>query len=178
MSTTTRARRVRATDPVHVELVEFLEDEVALLDDFDLLNWVNLMSPDVVYRAPVRVTRLRDDGPGFAEGMYHFDETFATLFMKVSRLCLTASSWAENPPSRTRRFVTNVRVHEGDTDDRYDVTSSILLVRSRYDDTHLELLTARRDDVIRRDDDGWKIVRRTILLDQATLGLQNLTVFL
>ncbi|MGH7857006.1 MAG: aromatic-ring-hydroxylating dioxygenase subunit beta, partial [Candidatus Binatia bacterium] len=101
-----------------------------------------------------------------------------TLRMKATRLAVTPSSWAENPPSRTRRFVTNVRVHEGNASGEYDVTSSILLVRNRYDETHLEIISGRRADVIRRVGDGWKIARRTIYLDQATLSAQNLTAFL
>jgi 3-phenylpropionate/cinnamic acid dioxygenase small subunit len=93
-------------------------------------------------------------------------------------MATTASPWAENPVSRTRRFITNVRVHRTDKDDEFAVTSSILLVRSRYDEDKLGLLSAERNDVIRRTDDGFRLVSRDILADQATLGLANLAVFL
>jgi 3-phenylpropionate/cinnamic acid dioxygenase small subunit len=93
-------------------------------------------------------------------------------------MATTASPWAENPVSRTRRFITNIRVHHTGVDNEYKVTSSILLVRSRYDEDKLGLLSAERIDVIRRTDEGLRIARRDILADQATLGLANLAVFL
>lgn len=171
-------RRVRAGDPLHAEVVEFLGDEASLLDDNRLLEWVALMAPDVAYRMPVRVTRMRDDtSSDFSDGMYHFDETVTTLMVKASRLATTASPWAENPRSRTRRFITNVKVHITDTEE-VTATSSLLLVRSRYDEAHLGLLTAERRDVLRRVADGFQIARRTIYVDQSSLGLSNLAIFL
>jgi 3-phenylpropionate/cinnamic acid dioxygenase small subunit len=171
--------RVRVGEPLHFEIVEFLEDEAALLDHARLLDWLGLLAPDLVYRMPVRVTRMRDDpDEEFSSGMFHFDENATTMFVKVTRMATTASPWAENPVSRTRRFITNVRVHRTDVDDEYKVTSSILLVRSRYDEEKLGLLSAERIDVIRRTDEGFRLVRRDILADQATLGLANLAVFL
>jgi 3-phenylpropionate/cinnamic acid dioxygenase small subunit len=171
--------RVRAGEPLHHEIVEFLEDEATLLDHSRLLDWLQLLAPDLVYRMPVRVTRMRDDVESeFSDGMFHFDENATTIFVKVTRMATTASPWAENPVSRTRRFITNVRVHRTDKDNEFAVTSSILLVRSRYDEDKLGLLSAERNDIIRRTDDGLRLVSRDILADQATLGLANLAVFL
>ncbi|MDQ1695779.1 MAG: hypothetical protein QOJ03_1132, partial [Frankiaceae bacterium] len=53
--------RVHVGDPLHFEIVEFLEDEAALLDHARLLDWLAVLAPDLVYRMPVRVTRMRDD---------------------------------------------------------------------------------------------------------------------
>jgi 3-phenylpropionate/cinnamic acid dioxygenase small subunit len=171
--------RVRAGESLHHEIVEFLEDEASLLDNSRLLDWLQLLAPDLVYRMPVRVTRMRDDVDSeFSDGMFHFDENATTMFVKVTRMATTASPWAENPVSRTRRFITNVRVHRTDKDDEFAVTSSILLVRSRYDEEKLGLLTAERRDLIRRTDEGFRVARRDIYADQATLGLANLAVFL
>jgi 3-phenylpropionate/cinnamic acid dioxygenase small subunit len=174
----TRRVRIRGGDPVYFEVVEFLEDEAALLDANDLMGWVRMLTDDVDYRAPVRVTRLKDDGSEFAESMFHFEESAITIQVKVMRLVNTQSAWAENPPSRTRRFVTNIRVWEGDAAGEYHTSSSILLVRNRYDQSHLDMLTARREDVIRAHTDGYKLAKRTIYFDQASLGMQNLAVFL
>jgi len=171
--------RIHLTDPLHWEIVEFLEDESTALDDNDLTAWFQNMAPDIVYRLPVRMTRDRADGSEFAEGMFHFDEDYMTLGTKVMRLAATQSAWAEKPPSRTRRFVTNIRAYRLDGDaEEYEVRSCILLVRNRYQESDLEVLSARRTDVLRRTDAGFKIARRTILPDQATLGTQNLAVFL
>jgi 3-phenylpropionate/cinnamic acid dioxygenase small subunit len=175
----TTGERVRAGDPLHHEIVEFLEDEATLLDHSRLLDWLQVLAPDLSYRMPVRITRMRDDTESeFSEGMFHFDENATTMFVKVTRMATTASPWAENPVSRTRRFITNVRVHRTADDNEFAVTSSILLVRSRYDEDRLGLLTAEREDLVRRTDEGFRLARRDIYADQATLGLANLAVFL
>ena len=41
--------------------------------------------------------------------MVHFDEDHYTLGLRIERL-EGRHAWTEDPPSRTRRFVTNVRV--------------------------------------------------------------------
>ncbi len=160
--------------------MEFIEDEATLLDDNALMEWLQCFTEDLVYRMPVRSTRDRNEGSEFAETMFHFDEDYMTLTVKASRIALTPSAWAEEPPSRTRRFITNIRAFrfpEGGEID-YEVRCSLLLMRNRYQESRMEMLSVRRTDWIRRTDDGLKIARRTIFADQATIGMQNLAVFL
>lgn len=171
-----RGRRVRAGEALHHEVVEHLEDEVLCLDDGDLMGWLAFLADDIVYRAPVRVTR-ENAVDAFEGEMAHFDENAMTLFLKLMRMSQTTSAWAENPASRTRRIVTNVRVYETDTTDEFHVESSILLLRSRYDESDYGMLSGRRHDVLRRVDDTFKLASRTIYFDQATLGLANLAVY-
>lgn len=173
----TAPQRVHLGEPDHFEIVEFLEDEAFLLDSGKLLDWLGLMAPDLRYQMPVRSTRDLVDGTEFSEGMFMFDETIMTLGIKATRLAATMSAWAEKPPSRTRRHVTNVRVFRCGPDE-YDVTSSVLLLRNRYQEYNYEIISARRVDRIRRQDRTLKIARRVIYGDQATLGTQNLAVFL
>jgi 3-phenylpropionate/cinnamic acid dioxygenase small subunit len=171
--------RVHLGDPQHFAIVEFLEDEATCLDDNALTDWFQNMANPVTYRMPVRMTKDRADGSEFSETMFHFDESYLTLATKVMRLAATQSAWAEKPPSRTRRFVTNIKVFRRPGDDEsYEVRSSILLIRNRYQESELEVLSARRTDVIVRTDDGLRIAERTIFPDQATIGTQNLAVFL
>ncbi len=169
--------RVHFGEREHFEIVEFLEDEADLLDSGKLLEWLGMMAPDLTYRMPVRSTRDVIDGSEFSEGMFMFDETILTLGIKATRLVATTSAWAEKPPSRTRRHVTNVRVFRSGPDE-YEVSSSILLLRNRYQEAHYEIVSARRVDRIRRQDGALKIASRMIYNDQATLGTQNLAVFL
>lgn len=171
--------RVRVGEPLHWELVEFLEDEATCLDDNELIAWFQNMAPDLLYRMPVRMTKDRADGSEFSTGMFHFDENYLSLATKVTRLAATTSAWAEKPPSRTRRFITNIKVFKRDeAAGEYEVRSSMLLMRNRYQASELELLSVRRTDVIRRTEEGWKIAERMIYPDQATMGTQNLAVFL
>ncbi|MBZ4521777.1 aromatic-ring-hydroxylating dioxygenase subunit beta [Mycobacterium avium] len=173
----TPVQRVHFGEAEHFEIVEFLEDEAYLLDSGKLLDWVGLMAPDLRYQMPVRSTRDLVDGSEFSDGMFMFDETIMSLGIKATRLAATMSAWAEKPPSRTRRHVTNVRVFRV-ADNEYEVASSLLLLRNRYQEPNYEIISARRVDRIRRQDGALKIAKRMIYSDQATIGTQNLAVFL
>jgi 3-phenylpropionate/cinnamic acid dioxygenase small subunit len=96
--------------------------------------------------------------------------------MRTGRL--QKSAWAEDPPSRCRRFVTNVRVAACETPDEYEVVSYLFLERSRGDNPHNEQLTAERRDVWRKSDVGYLLARREIIVDQSVLGMSNLPIFL
>jgi len=171
-------QRVHHGEPEHFEIVEFLEDEATLLDSGKLLEWVGLMTIDVRYQMPVRSTRDLIDGSEFSDGMFMFDETIMTLGIKATRLAATTSAWAEKPPSRTRRHITNIRVFRTGVDGEYEVTSSLLLLRNRYQEHNYEIISARRVDLLRRQDGQLKIAKRVIYSDQASLGTQNLAIFL
>jgi 3-phenylpropionate/cinnamic acid dioxygenase small subunit len=108
--------------------------------------------------------------------MDHFDEDFYSLEKRVSRLEGT-HAWTEDPPSRTRRFVTNVRVTMLDAGD-VEAHSYLLLYRSRGDVRPADLLSAERTDRLRRRGDGWSLLARHVTVDDAVLRMQNLAVFL
>ena len=170
--------KVRVGDPVYDGIVEFLIEEARLLDHDRLDDWVELMADDLVYVAPVRVTKARGEGRGFVGGMAHFEEDLDSIKLRVHRLERTSSRWAEDPPSRCRRLITNVLVRATERDGEYLVASYILLTRNRLESPSVDVVSAERRDLLRRDGAGWKLARRTILLDQAVLGTPNLAVFL
>jgi 3-phenylpropionate/cinnamic acid dioxygenase small subunit len=168
-------RRLHPGDPTYGEVVSWLYDEAALLDAHRFDEWLELLADDVVYRAPVRVTRAVGQGDGVSSGLSHFDETRASLETRVARLKETAA-WAENPPSRTRHLVTNVRVWQ--LDRGYEVRSGLLLLRSRGGSPAYELLSGERHDRLRRAAHDLVLEHREIVLDQASLGTTNLSTFL
>ena len=86
-------------------------------------------------------------------------------------------AWAEEPPSRTRHFVSNIRVKTAD-EGAATVHSNLLLFRNRGDSAAHDLISAERHDRLRREYDDWRLAERLILVDQATLGTLNLAVFL
>lgn len=171
------AKRFLYGDPVHNEVMDFLVEEAYLLDGDELEAWEELLAEDLTYTMPTRQTMMRRDGRGFDPRMGHYDDTRATIRMRINRVLHTESAYAEDPPSRVRRLVTNVRVHEGLVEDELAVTSSLLLLRSRWDLSEYDLVSALRDDVLRRTPDGLKLARRRILMDQSSLGTPNLAVF-
>ena len=59
-----------------------------------------------------------------------------------------------------------------------EVSSYFLVYRSRSSEPNPELFSGERRDLLRRTGAGWRLARRTILLDQAVIGARNLSIFL
>jgi 3-phenylpropionate/cinnamic acid dioxygenase small subunit len=108
--------------------------------------------------------------------MAHLDEDLGSLKLRIRRVLHTTSAYAENPPSRVRRSITNVRVHETEVDGEYAVTSHLLVLLNRWDLPGYDMLSCRRDDIIRSQRDSYVIARRRILVDQATMGMPNVAI--
>jgi phthalate 3,4-dioxygenase beta subunit len=158
-------------------VVDFLFHEAELLDDRRHREWLALLTRDVVYRAPVRVTTPHTLMDSYLTGMAHFDEDHYSLTKRVERF-ETDHAWAEDPPSRTRRYVTNIRCWTGNEEGEIVARCNLLLFRSRGDVQSADLISAQRTDLLRWDNGGFKLARREILLDESVLRTQNLAVFL
>src|SRR5699024_2330633 len=115
--------------PLHLEAHRFLVDEAAIMDAQLWARWLELLTDDIHYFMPVRVTTSIGTGFDTQPDMAHFDENRHTLGKRVERL-LTEHAWTEDPPSRTRHMVTNVRTLESSTEPSIDVESSALPFRS------------------------------------------------
>ncbi|HTX95387.1 MAG TPA: 3-phenylpropionate/cinnamic acid dioxygenase subunit beta [Mycobacterium sp.] len=160
----------------HLQAHQFLVDEAYLLDAQRYEQWLETLTDDIRYVMPVRVTSAR--GTGFdTSPMAHFDEDKYSLSQRVARMG-TEHAWAEDPPSRLRHFITNVRTFECDDDAHLSVESAELLFRSRGDVNESALLSCGREDLLRWCGDCWKLARRTIIADESVLRMQNLAVFL
>ena len=166
-----------AAEEVRRAVRDFLLLEAELLDDRRFREWLELFAPEVDYRMPVRTTRDRRGGTEFAPDAFHFAENRHRLELRVARL-ESGSAWAEEPPSRTRHFVSNVRVRAGAGPDEVEARSNLPLYRTRGDAPHHDLLSAERHDLLRRVNGAWKLARRIILLDQTTVSTHNLSIFL
>jgi 3-phenylpropionate/cinnamic acid dioxygenase small subunit len=168
-------------DTRHLEAHQFLVDEAYLLDAQEYEPWLDTLTDDIRYVMPVRVTTARGTGfgttPGRGPGMAHFDEDKYSLRQRVARFA-TEHAWTEDPPSRLRHFITNVRTFATDDDMHLEVVSAELLFRSRGDVHESALMSCRRDDVLRRCGGSWKLARRNIIADESVLRMQNLAVFL
>ena len=164
--------------PDYNAAMRFLLREAWLLDRGDVRGWGETLHEDLLYTAPIRVTRLAADQRVRVAGPGHFDEDYASIRTRIARLTETRSFWAEDPRSRTRRFVTNVLVRSGARDDELEVHSNLLLTRSRLEMTSYPPLSAERNDRLRRDGGGLKLVRREVIIDQSMILMPNLAVFL
>lgn len=158
---------------LYATISQYLSVEARILDERRFDDWLELLTDDVSYRMPVRRTREIKDGGDFAETSY-FEDDKSTLTTRLARLG-TTSAWSEDPPTRTRHFVTNVVVDHGDRDDEISVSSNLFLTRSRGNLPVNDILTASREDVLRLVDGVWKIARRRVFVDQAVIGTHNLS---
>ena len=159
------------------EVLLWLNHEAELLYQGRFEEWLKLLSDDIAYKAPVRLTTELGKGAGTSFDMQHFLDDYHTLELRVERL-KTEHAWAEDPPSRTRRFVSNVRVKSDGSRDDVEVHSYLLVYRNRADDSGADLISAERQDVLRSSGEGWKLSKRLILIDQGILGTKNLGIFL
>ncbi|MGW6460716.1 3-phenylpropionate/cinnamic acid dioxygenase subunit beta [Streptomyces sp. NPDC055078] len=177
-STTTRVGASLAyDDPRHLAAHRWLVDEAYILDEQDYSEWLDLLTDDIHYFMPVKVTTALGAGYDTAPGMAHFDENKYSLRQRVARFS-TEHAWTEDPPSRLRHFVTNARTFATDRDDELVVESAVLLYRSRGDVAESALVSAGREDLLRNVDGQWKLARRLIAADESVIRTQNLAIFL
>jgi 3-phenylpropionate/cinnamic acid dioxygenase small subunit len=180
------AKRVATGSALYNEILEFLYDEASMLDQQRFHDWFKLLAEDISYTAPVRITRQgAERSKSVIRTTQHYDDDYGSMKGRLERLD-TKSAWAEDPPSRTRRLVTNLRVWEGAKPNEYEVETCLLLTRSRYEHPDLMVLSCARHDLLRRapgggnqgSNPGFKLARREIILDQSVIGMANLAVFL
>jgi 3-phenylpropionate/cinnamic acid dioxygenase small subunit len=159
------------------EVEQFLAREAALLDERRFREWLDLLADDLEYWMPVRSTRSRKDRNEFAklgEGAF-FDEDKGYMEERVRKL-ETPFAWSEDPPSRTRHMVTNIRILEKMPNCELKVECNFIVYRSRLARDE-DWWVGRRVDVLRRGVDDWLIVKRHIFLDQVSLRSKNLSIF-
>lgn len=158
------------------ECTTFLYHEAELLDGRQFGQWIDLLSSDIDYRIPVRTTRLNQDGDGFSQTAYFMKEDLGSLKLRVAKLG-SEYAWAENPATRTRHMISNVRVGTA-TAEGQAVASNFAVYCFRGDSPTPLVVTGERRDVLVRAADTWKLKRRLVLLDSTVLGLEALSIFL
>jgi 3-phenylpropionate/cinnamic acid dioxygenase small subunit len=158
------------------EVTEFLYREALALDERRFRDWLALLTDDIRYVVPVRVTREGLAEWELAPTSRIFDDDRDTLEVRIRRL-ETDFAWAEQPPSRTRHYVTNVVVDPAEREGEVVVSSNCLIYRSRGDSPTPSLYSLARKDVVRRRGDGWRLARRWAAFDQSLINAHNLSIF-
>ena len=157
------------------EVEEFLFMEAELLDSRRFDDWLSVLTEDIHYWMPIRrTTTAREVEREFTKpgGMAFFDDNLDYLKMRVDRLRV-GRAWAEDPPSRTRRLITNIRVTaiEGE---EVAVGCNFKLYRTRPNSEE-DSWIGRREDTLRRVDGQFKLARRHIFLEQTVILSQNMS---
>jgi 3-phenylpropionate/cinnamic acid dioxygenase small subunit len=157
------------------EVEQFLYAEAALLDARRYRDWLALIADDIHYWMPIRRTVTNGDidreftKPG---DMAFFDDDRELLEMRVKKL-EAGSAWSEDPPSRSRHFVSNVRILEVQGDE-ITLEAAFHLYRTRLN-TEVDSWVGRRVDVLRRAGESFVIARRHLFLDQTLIRSTNMS---
>lgn len=113
------------TDTPLREIEALLYREAELLYTGNYRAWLELLTEDVTYQLPQRLTWERAQGPGVIPGTVYFLETHWTLHKSIGRLEMEYT-WVGDPRSRTRRFVDNIRVEPGETSEEVGFHTNVL----------------------------------------------------
>jgi p-cumate 2,3-dioxygenase beta subunit len=119
--------------PTRQEVEDLLYREAALLDEWRLEEWLEMLTDDAIYQVP-----STDAPEGDARNTLYIIADDALRIRSRVRQLLGKAAWAENPHSRTRRMITNVRVPGADGDS-ITVTANFAVYRMRYEavDTYI-----------------------------------------
>lgn len=168
---------------LHGLVSQFLARESELLDNYQLKEWQSIcVDESIRYVIPLRQTVMKEDGNGISEVAHLQDDDWPALTMRINRFDSKAA-WSENPATRVRHFVTNVRVgskvNVNGANDSFDVAvkSNVLIYRSRGPSPDHDLLSAERTDVLRYVNGDMKLLRREVRLDSAVIGTHNFSFF-
>jgi p-cumate 2,3-dioxygenase subunit beta len=156
--------------PTRQEIEDFLYREAALLDEWRLEEWLELLTDDAIYQVP-----STDAPEGDARvTLYIIADDERRIRSRVKQL-LGKSAWAENPHSRTRRIISNVRI-PGAEGDSILVTANFAVYRMRYET--VDTYVGRYDYKINRVGEELKIRERRAILDNEALRPQGKISFI
>jgi len=143
------------------EIERFLIDEAALLDEWRLEEWLALMAPDACYLVPP----LDAPDADHRDTLFLIADDRRTLASRVRQL-LSGTAWAENPRSRTRRLITNVRLLAVDSGEAR-ATANFAVWRFQHEAT--DVYVGQYRHVLVRGPSGLLFRERRAVLDLETL---------
>ena len=164
-----------ADDAAFLEVQRFLNREAALLDRRDYAAWLDLLTGDVNYAVTARLSRPDEDGP---VDYAIVDEDADTLRLRVLQIGDPKLTRAENPPTMTRRFVSNLEVEAAVAPNDYVAHTNLLVYRQRGTAPDGDFYAGRRRDLLRRDGGSLRIADRLVRLDHNVLFDGSLSIVL
>ena len=172
------------------ELERFYFHEARLLDNRQYLQWLALLSQDVLYLIPARVNvqvNNRERGEedmisvehelegADSMGCPHREENYILLMLRAQR-AYKINSWSEHPPARTRRIVGNIELMARQVDS-LSVLSNFHLYYTRSGNENV-MYSGQRRDTLLATAEGFRIARREVVLDYANIELPTLGLLL
>ncbi|MFK7730418.1 MAG: aromatic-ring-hydroxylating dioxygenase subunit beta [Pseudomonadales bacterium] len=168
---------------------QFYFHEAQLLDDRQFQQWLALLDERITYVMPSRINVQVDNKMRDQEAMLDIarelededsvgsplrEENIIHLSMRVQR-AYKINSWAENPPARTRRLISNIRINAHEQQS-LSVVSNFILYFARPGSANFTYSGERHDQLI-RNEDSFKIVKRKVLMDYADIDYPTMGLF-
>lgn len=172
MTGTVPVGRARAHHQSAHEVEAFLYHEAELLDAWQLQDWLSLLTEDCSYLVPPT------DAPYSTtpdQTIFIIADSYPQILGRVERL-QSPQAFVEQPRSRTRRLISNVRVFE-DGSNGYEAFSNFAVYRYRRGVSHL-YTGEYRHLLTRAADGGLRIWERRATLDCEELRPQGKISFI
>ena len=150
------------TITLRAQVEDFLYEEAALLDEWRLDEWADLFTEDARYVVPT--TDLPEGDP--AQDLVFIDDDIVRIRARVKRLN-SRHAHREYPTSRTRRFISNVRVTQT-SDGDLAVSANALVYRFRSGE--VAPYVGRYEYTLKHVDGRFKIRHRRAVLDHESLS--------
>lgn len=154
------------SDAEYLAIQRFLYHEAALLDRREFMPWLDLLADDIGYRVSVQIAQQTEDGPRHTAII---DEDADNLTLRVRQLADPRLTRAENPPSLTRRFISNLEATHAAPPDSYAVVTNVLVHRARARAQETGQYIGARHDVLRHVRGALLLARRDVYLDHTLL---------
>lgn len=144
------------------EAEDFLFREADLLDSWKLEDWLELFADDAVYEVPAT-----DLDHGSAEtDLFIIADRYPVLAGRVRRLT-RPDAYAEQPRSRTRRFITNVQTFPLENGNTL-ISANFIVYRFKFQIT--DQYVGKYEHVVERNSSGEiRFKARRAILDQEAL---------
>ena len=152
------------------EVEELFYQEAALLDEWRLEEWLGLLTEDATYQVPPTDVPQADA----RTTLFLIADDALRIRSRVKQL-LGKSAWAENPHSRTRRIISNVRVLRRESDGIL-VTANFAIYRMRYE--LVDVYIGHYDYKLIRIGNQLRIRERRAILDNESLRPQGKISFI
>jgi p-cumate 2,3-dioxygenase subunit beta len=147
--------------PTRQEVEDLFYKEAALLDEWRLEQWLAMLTDDATYQVPP--TDVPEGDP--RETLFIIADDAFRIRSRVKQL-LGKSAWAENPHSRTRRIISNVRILRGDGE-AILVAANFAVYRMRYE--FVDIYVGRYEYKLIRVGNELRIRERRAILDNEAL---------
>ena len=157
--------------PSRAEVEDLFIREAELLDNWQLNEWLELLTADAAYFVPPT------DKPDASHEntLFIIADDIIRLRERVIRLH-DPNCHAEYPPSRTRRFIANVRVRPA-TANRIDARANFIVYRNRRNgDTRM--FTGEYRNILAWEGSALKISERRAIIDAEELGQMGAVSFI